>query len=194
MQTHRTKAQEQPQARHLVIDVATQPNYFNFKIAVTRVAFWFSTSSNMPSINAVFLLLNGFRFNLSRWSRFPASQNERSSQDKECDPPGFPRNTSRLTLCKPPLQMLWPLQPLRGLRVPACYHRCTRPATVGLGPSPPSGSAQGPAAQRTHLQVTCLVLMAAGTRAGVALNSQGLHRRGPARPSPAPPARAVASL
>lgn len=114
------KAQEQPQARHRVIDVATQPNYFNFKIAVTRIAFWFSTSSNKPSINVVFLLLNGFRFNLSRWSRFPASQNERSSQDKECDRPGFPRNPSRLTLCKPPLQMLWPLQPLRGLRVPAC--------------------------------------------------------------------------
>lgn len=70
MQTHRTKAQEQPQARHRVIDVATQPNYFNFKIAVTRIAFWFSTSSNKPSINVVFLLLNGFRFDLSRWSRF----------------------------------------------------------------------------------------------------------------------------
>lgn len=52
-------------------------------------------------------------------------------------------------------------------------------------------SAQGPGAPRTHLQVTCLVLMAAGPRAGVALNSPSRQRHGPARPRPA---RAVASL
>lgn len=167
-------------------DVATQPNYFNFKIAVTRIAFWFFTSSNKPSINDVFLLLNGLRFNLSRWSRFPASRNERPSQDKERDRPGFPRNSpgslsaSRRSRCSGRSSLSAAFGSCVFSPLYTARHGRARPLTYPW----PSGSAQGPAAQRTHLQVTCLVLMAAGTRAGVALKSQGLHRRGPARPRP----------
>lgn len=108
--------------------------------------------------------------------------------DKKCDLPVFPRNRPRSlsasrgcsSSCRSSLYAAF-LRVIRAVRPPP------PPASAPRLPPWLPRSAQGPAGPRTHLQVTCLVLMAAGPRAGVTLKPQSRQRRGPARPRPALP-------
>lgn len=161
------------------------------------VVFWFSTSSNKPSAHDTFLLLNGCHFYLSMGRRFPASRNGTLRSvvmlDKECDLPMFPRNPS-LALCKPRLQQLLPLQPLRGL--PARYPRCTRPATARLGPSPPSPAAPQRPRSRGAAHLPAGDLLGAHGGGATGWSRTEISEPPAPWPSPAPPrpARVAASL